>query len=278
MIRFRRSSDPTTSREVVHKLWIFSWRGAVAVVFLLAWQFVPDVSSIRSQAHWLDPFFISSPSRVYHEFTLLIVGDTKDGLPAVWPYLWHTVEATLIGTAAGVAIGMLLGVILSNNETLSEIFNIYVAALNAVPRIALIPIVILIVGANITASVVTAILIVTFVAFFNAYAGGRNVPIPMIQHARLLGASPLQIMLRVRLPNVFLWTFAALPNAIAFGLLASVFAEVMTGADGMGKLIVESTTLVDSSLAFAVVVILGAVGIILVEIAESLQRRILHWA
>jgi NitT/TauT family transport system permease protein len=84
-------------------------------------------------------------------------------------------------------------------------------------------------------------------------------------------------MWRVRWPHVLAWTVTALPNAVSFGLVSVVTAEILTGTVGMGRLLLDSVTTVQASLTFAVVVVLSILGIVLVAIAEVIQRRWLHW-
>lgn len=255
--------------------WLWFWRAVIAATFLLLWQYLPDVNWVRRQVHWMDPFFISSPSRVYRELGHLFTGSHG---PSVWPYLENTLKATLIGTVIGLGIGLAAGAILSDNPRLAQVVGPFITMMNSIPRIALIPIVVLIVGPTLKASVVSAVLVVTFIAFFNALQGGRSVPQHVLQNARLLGANRFQIMSRVRFPYVLMWTFAALPNAIAFGLLTVVTAELLTGSKGMGNLVFSATENVDATLSFAVVVILSFVGVVVVSLTEQLKRRLLHWA
>jgi len=254
-------------------LWF--WRVLIAAAFLLLWQYLPRVIWVRHQVHWVDPFFISSPSRVYRELVHLFTGTHG---PSVWPYLENTMKATFIGTAIGLAIGVLAGAVLSDNPRLAQVMAPFITMMNSIPRIALIPIVVLIVGPTLEASVISSVLVVTFIVFFNALQGGRSVSQTVLQNARLLGANRRQIMFRVRFPYVLMWTFAALPNAIAFGLLTVVTAELLTGSIGMGNLIFSATTNVDATLSFAVVVILSFVGVTIVAVTEQLKRRLLHWA
>lgn len=256
--------------------WVWFWRAVITVVFLLLWQYLPRVDWVRGQVHWVDPFFISSPTRVYHELDHLFTG--THGVPSVWPYLENTLKATFIGTAIGVGLGIVAGAILSDSPPLAQIFSPFITMMNSIPRIALIPIVVLIVGPTLKASVISAVLVVTFIAFFNALQGGRSVPPQVLQNARLLGAKRRQILFRVRFPYVLMWTFAALPNCISFGLLTVVTAELLTGSKGMGNLIFSATTNVDATLSFAVVVILSFVGAVIVALTEQLKKRLLHWA
>jgi NitT/TauT family transport system permease protein len=255
--------------------WLWFWRAVIAAAFLAMWQYLPDVAWVRDQVHWVDPFFISSPSRVCTELRHLFTGTHG---PSVWPYLVNTLKATFLGTAIGIAIGLAAGALLSDQPKLAEVVAPFITMMNSIPRIALIPIVVLIVGPTITASVISAVLVVTFIAFFNALQGGRSVSPHVLQNAALLGANRRQIMLRVRFPYVLMWTFAAMPNAIAFGLLTVVTAELLTGSKGMGNLIFSATTNVDATLSFAVVIILSFVGTVVVALTEQLKRRLLHWA
>jgi NitT/TauT family transport system permease protein len=255
--------------------WLSFWRIMIAGVFLLLWEYLPHLAWVRHRVHWVDPFFISSPSRVYHELGNLFTG-TKG--PSVWPYLWNTLQATFLATAIGIAIGLIAGALLSDRPKLAQVVAPFITMMNSIPRIALIPIVVLIVGPTLSASVVSAVLVVTFIAFFNALQGGRSVSPHVLQNAALLGANRRQIMFRVRFPYVLMWTFAALPNAIAFGLLTVVTAELLTGSIGMGNLIFSATTNVDATLSMAVVIILSFVGTVVVSLTEQLKRVVLHWA
>jgi NitT/TauT family transport system permease protein len=153
----------------------------------------------------------------------------------------------------------------------------FIMAINAVPRIALIPVIVIIVGPNENASIVTAITVVFFIVFFNAYEGGRKIAREVLQNARLLGYDGLSIMWRIRLPYVVAWTFASLPNAISFSLLAVVTTEILTGASGIGKLILVSEDTVNATLTFAVVCILAVIGLFLVMATTLARSRLLFW-
>lgn len=251
------------------------WRIVILAAVLSAWQYLPTVKAVQHHIRWMNPFFVSSPERVYREIVNLVTA--SHGVPSIWPNLWVTVEATLIGTGIGLSTGMILGAFLSNNDRLSRIFSFYIVVLNAMPRVALIPIVVIIVGTHVWASVVSSAIVVSFLTFFNAFEGGRSVPNVMLQNAQVLRASNWQVMFRVRFPHVLIWTFAAIPNAVAFGLVSVVTTQLLTGVEGMGGLMLTATANVNSDLSFAVMVILSVLGVILVAVAERIRRAVLHW-
>jgi NitT/TauT family transport system permease protein len=274
-----RKVDPvvrgTRRANRVRQLWVRLTQLAILVAFLALWQWLPSIGFLRAHVKFLDPYFISSPSQTAS--TLLSLMRGTDGYASVWPAAWSTAIATLVGTAVGTVLGAVVGLITSNFKTLSDILRPFILALNAVPRIALIPIIVIMFGPTKTATITTAVTVVFFLVFFNAFEGGRSVRPEILENARILGAKPLTIMWQVRRPYTQAWTIASLPNAVSFGLVAVVTAELLTGTNGMGRVLLESVTTVQSSLTFAVVVILSVFGLVLVALAELLRRYLLHW-
>jgi NitT/TauT family transport system permease protein len=242
-------------------------------VILLLWQYASDIPFIGGKWVVLNPFFISSPSAVASElWTQLFTADGQ--MPG---YLWATVGSTLIGLGIGLVTGALAGLLLSNSEALAQVIRPFLVAFNAVPRVALIPVIVIIVGPSFEASVVSCFIVIFFVVFFSAYEGGRTVPKHMLQNARLLGASRWEMMRTVRFPCVLAWTFASLPVAVTFGLITVVTTEILTGAGGMGHLIVTALATSEATLTFATIVALGVVGLVIVLIADAIKAKMLHW-
>jgi NitT/TauT family transport system permease protein len=247
----------------------------ILAAFLLGWQFLPKVGWLSSHFKFLDPYFISSPAAVWGTLKNLVTG--ANGSPELWPYARSTIEASILGTLIGTLLGAGVGLLLSNSPTVSDVLRPFLIAVNAVPRVALIPIIVIIFGPTVTSSTITAVTVVFFVVFFNAYEGGRTVPADVLENARMLGATSSQLMFRVRWRYVLAWTVTALPNATSFGLVSVVTAEILTGTVGMGRLLLDSVTSVQASLTFAVVVVLSVLGILLVAVTALLRRRWLHW-
>jgi NitT/TauT family transport system permease protein len=263
------------SRRRERRAAVLATQVALGLVILAGWQFVPQIHGIQHWGHVFDPFFISSPQRIAQSIRDLATG--ASGGKSLWSYLSPTLFASLLGALIGMVLGAMVGLLLSNIDFLSRVLQPYLVALNAVPRVALIPIMIILFGPTFTASVVMAVLVTFFVAFFNAYEGGRNVPPQLLQNARVLGANGAQIMLRVRLPYVLAWTLAALPLAVTFAILTVVTSEILSGNAGMGQLLYNANVAANSSQTFAVVVILSVVGVLVVSLAQVVKRRVLHW-
>jgi NitT/TauT family transport system permease protein len=247
----------------------------IVIAFLAGWQYLPKIAALRNATKIFNPFFISSPSQIVQELSYLAGG--THGAVSIWPYLGTTLKSALIGTVIGMAIGAFGGLLLSNAPRLNLIFRPFILAVNAIPKIALIPVIIIIVGPGTTASSISSALVVTFIVFYNALEGGLSVPRHVLDNAKLLGAGPGGIMGRVRLPMVLAWTFAALPNAISFGLVSTITAEILDGSPGLGRLLLDSLNLGQATLTFTLVVIMAFVGLVLVGVARQGQKRLLHW-
>lgn len=264
------------SRSEGHKRLIrLFWQVLIVAVFLGAWQGIPDIPGITKVSRFLDPFFISSPSSVATTVWDLMTGTPNAG--AIWPEVGITVGAALVGSAAGVIVGGVGGLLCGGNEELYKVVRPLVMALNAVPRITLVPIIVVVVGASPAADALSAAMLVVFIVFYNAVEGARSVSPETIEFARLLGASKRTRLLKVRGPYALAWVFASLPNAISFGLVGAVTTELFTGSRGLGQVMITAVDTADASLTFAVVVILAVVGIILFQGVDFLRRKSLSW-
>lgn len=245
-----------------------------AATVLLLWQYLPQVGNL-SQWKMLDPYFISSPTLVGESLVNLLLG--RDGVPSVWEYLWPTFLASVIGLTIAMVVGGLIGLLLGSFEFAGAVFRPFVVALNAVPRIALIPIVVVLFGSGMQSSVVVALMVVVFVALFNAYEGARTVEAHVRQNVRLLGASGWDVMWRVRFPYALAWTLSSLPVAVSFAIVSVVTGEILTGVEGMGLLITGATNAADTSLTFAVIIVLSVCAMLMLWASDVFKRRMLHW-
>jgi NitT/TauT family transport system permease protein len=255
--------------------WAIVLQIALLIAWILIWEYVPKIPGLSKVSTFLDPFFISSPTRTWGALTALLSGTSLVG--SIWPFMRETLQSALIGTAIGMAVGTGLGLLLSNSERLNQVFRPFVLALNSVPRIAMIPIIVVLLGATSATAIASAAITAFFTVFFNAYAGGRQIPAQVLDNATVLGATPMQLMRSVRLPFVMAWAFASLPNAVSHGLLSTVTAEILTGYAGMGRLLVLAVGQANSHLTISVVIMLSFVGLALVLVSDLLRKRWLHW-
>jgi NitT/TauT family transport system permease protein len=244
---------------------------------LAAWQWVPSIHALRKVSPAFDPFFISSPERLGKTLYYLAVGGVR-GVPLIWKPFENSVVPAVIGTAIAVVVGALAGLICSNWVTLNRVVRPFVIVGNALPRITMIPIIVIIAGPTKTANILIGFLVVFFLVFWNAYEGGVSVSQETLENVRILGASRFQQLRRVRLPYVLVWTFASLPNAVGFGLTAIITSELFTGgSNGLGQVLLLAVQTANADLTFSVTIIIGITGLLLIGSASLLRKRVLHW-
>jgi NitT/TauT family transport system permease protein len=224
---------------------------------------------------FLDPFFISQPSLIALQLWKWTFGAQAGFL---LPHLASTLGATLLGLVVATSTGFLVGLLLSQSPTMAKTLNPFIVSLNSLPRIAMVPLITMVFGLGLLAKVVTAWFVVFFLIFFNTFKGSVSIEKHLLQFCQTLGGTPRQMMWSVRVPSALAWTFAALPNAISFSLVAVVIAEFVGTTKGMGYLIVTALSTLNATEMFAAITVLGLSGIALVAIAERVERRLLRWS
>ena len=256
-------------------------RLGLVVAVLAIWELVPRVPGIAAWMPIFDPFFISAPSRIAAKFWELATTSGDQGVVLksgnLFVQLWATLRATLLGFAVGVGSGFVAGLVLSQARTLARVLHPYLVAVNALPRIALVPLIIMIFGTGLGAKVVLAWLIVFFIVFFNTYSGGRSIEPALVDACRILGASRVQLLRTVVIPHVAGWTFAILPLAMSASIIGVVVGEFVGGAQGLGYVITVALGQLEATELFVALITLCLVAVALISLTARLERRLLHW-
>jgi NitT/TauT family transport system permease protein len=265
---------PGPRRRLGEHLRIALYQLILLCVFLGLWEGLTRVPYLIKNT-FLDPFFISRPSLIGQQLWNWTFG-TQAGF--LLPHLASTLGATLLGLVVATTTGFLVGLLLSQSPIMAKTLNPFIVSLNSLPRIAMVPLITMVFGLGLLAKVVTAWFVVFFLIFFNTFKGSVSIEKHLLQFCQTLGGTPRQIMWSVRVPSALAWTFAALPNAISFSLVAVVIAEFVGTTKGMGYLIVTALSTLNATEMFAAITVLGLSGIALVAIAERVERRLLRWS
>lgn len=256
------------------KIIVLTWQVAILAGFIGIWEAGTRIGWLVENT-FMDPFFISQPSQVVQRLYEWTLGKQAG---FIWPHLEATLLATLLGLVISVVTGFLFGLLLSQNPRVARILNPFITGLNSLPRIAFVPLITMVFGLGLASKVVTAWFIVFFLVFFNTFKGGCSIEKHIVDFCRTLGATPSQITWSVRVPHALAWTFAVLPNAVAFSLIGVVISEFVGSTTGMGYLIITSLSTLNSTDMFATIVVLSAVGIALVSMIRRVEQYLMRWA
>src|SRR5262249_11055021 len=193
---------------------------------------------VASRVRLLDPFFFSQPSIFgARAFEWLTDARLLLGGRSIYYHLLVTMEEMAGGFILGVLLGVTVGFSLGRSRFWSAVFNPYIQVLNALPRLVLAPIFVLLLGIDERSKIALGFSLVFFIVFFNAYRGVRDVDRNILNNARMLGASEAQLARHVLLPSAMTWILLSLHTSVGFALVGAVVGEYLAAAQALGWII-----------------------------------------
>ena len=216
-------------------------------------------------------FFFGEPLKVLARLVQWFVsGD-------IYQHLWVTLVETLLAFLIGTGCGVVVGLWLALAPVASAILDPYIKAVNAMPRVILAPIFFVWFGLGIASKVALGVTLVFFIVFFNVYQGVREVSPVVLANARMLGASPRQLLRYVYMPSAMSWVFASLHNSVGLAFVGAVVGEYLGSARGVGYLILQAEGTFDINTVFAGIVLLTAFALALDWVVGIAERRLMVW-
>jgi NitT/TauT family transport system permease protein len=195
-------------------------------------------------------------------------------------YLDHigiTVAETLLGFAFGSILAFGLGMAVALSRRVEYFLYPFIIMFQAMPKVALAPLIIVWFGLGITSKVIGAALVAFFPLMVNTIVGLRSAEEDRINLMRSLAASRWQIFWMLQLPNAMPYIFAGLEIAMIFALIGAIVAEFVGAQAGLGMLIQSMNFTMDVAGQFSVLLILSMLGLLLNGFVAEIRRRVLFW-
>jgi NitT/TauT family transport system permease protein len=222
---------------------------------------------------------------IVFDWPIWLVPTPVDVAQALWDFrdllphqFWVTLVETLLGFGLAVVIGIPTAVAIAYSRLLERTIYPILLALNAVPKIAIAPILILWMGFGYGPKIVVALLLCLFPIVISTATGLKSTPAELVELGRSLVASRLQIFLRIRFPYALPQIFVGLKVAISLAVIGAVIGEFVCASEGLGWVIVNSGANVNTSLAFAAMALLAVMSIGLFYALAILERLLVPWA
>ena len=242
----------------------FFFRLALIAMVLVLWE---------AMVIYLDvpKYILPPPSQVsyglYNGFTSGLYVD----------HLGVTLLETFMGFALGCCLAFVFGTMVALSRSLEYFLYPFIVMFQAMPKVALAPLIIVWFGLGLTSKVVNAALVAFFPLMVNTIVGLKSAEEDRISLMRSLAASRWQIFWMLQLPNAMPYIFAGLEIAMIFALIGSIVGEFVGAEKGLGMLIQSMNFTMDVAGQFSVLLILSFLGLLLNGMVAFFRRRILFW-
>lgn len=215
----------------------------------------------------IDPFFWSTPSRIASAAIIMF----KEG--SIFYDTWFTLEATIIGFLLGSLLGAVIGLSLWWSSNAAAVVQPYIVVFNAVPKIALGPLIILIFGIGISSKIALAVAFTAVITALAAYAGVKAVDDDLVKLTLSLGGRRRDVFFKIVVPSTLPWITSSLHINIGLALAGAIAGEFISSQYGLGKLIMYAGATYDMALIWVGIIILALLATGLYAIIYWLEQR-----
>lgn len=233
-------------------------------LFLLGWE-----ALVRWQGY--APYVLPGPGLVWRKFAVVLADGTL---------LWHstiTLGEVVAGLALGVGVAILLGYAIAKSHLLDQLLSPYLVALQAVPIVALAPLLIIWVGFGAWSKILVCALTVFFPMLINTGVGIRSVEPDLVALMRSLRASRWQMFTLLEVPSALPVLLAGLKVSVTLAVIGAVVGEFVGADRGLGFLVNLGRNLLDTPLMFVALLTLVALALCLYGLVSLLERWLLRW-
>ncbi len=196
----------------------------------------------------------------------------------LWKYLSQSLIVLFAGLGLASVFGIALGLAMARFRVIDIALDTYITALYSIPSVALVPVLVLWFGFEITAKTAVVFLFTFFPIVINTYQGVKNVDERLLEVGRAFRCGERDLWIHIVLPAALPFIVAGLRLAIGRGLIGMVLADLYTAITGIGYLIARYASTYRTDAMFVPIVTLGILGITLTSLLRFVERRIAPWA
>lgn len=236
------------------------------VIFLAVWELLVRWNGIA-------PIYLPAPSSiVVYLFRMIVDGSMAYNLGIT---LLRIFAGFIIAGIAGISVGVIMGM----SRILARIADPWIAALYPLPKISLIPLLIIWLGTGEAYKIVISAVTAFFPIVISTYSGIRQADRGLMKAAKDLGASRTQVQLKVVIPSAIPSIFAGLQLGMGVTIILVVAAEMIggSGQGGMGYLLISAGQVMETEKVFASLVVLAVMGAVIIKLQQWLDRKIAPW-
>lgn len=230
--------------------------------FLITWEYLANKKIIN-------PFIFSSPTRIYATLKELIL--TKE----IYKHLLTTLNEIIISFTLGISLGFICAIILYEAPTLAKITEPFLTMLNSLPKVALGPMIIIIMGANTKSIITMALLINLIISILNIYNGFLGTDKNKLKLMHSFKATHIQILKYLVIPESLRTIISSLKINISMTLIGVIMGEFLVSKKGIGYLIIYGTQIFNLNLVMTGIFLLIILSIILYKTITFIEHKTL---
>jgi NitT/TauT family transport system permease protein len=236
------------------------------VGFIAIWE-------LMVRARGIAPIYLPAPSSIAVYLWRMVA----DGTMAY--HLGVTLARIFAGFALAAVAGIALGLLMGMSRTIARVADVWIAALYPLPKISLIPLLIIWLGTGEAYKIVISAVTAFFPIVISTYAGIRQSDRGLVKAAKDLGASPQQIQFKVVIPAAIPSIFAGLELGMGVTIILVVAAEMIGGSSqgGMGYLLIMAGQVMETEKVFASLVVLAVMGAVIIKLQQWTDRKLAPW-
>ncbi len=217
----------------------------------------------------IKPFLLPSP--------IAVVAELADSPAWYAAHAGQTLLQTFLGFALAVVLGVLMAVGIVYSRWVEQSLYTLLVGLNSIPKVAVAPLFIVWLGTGLEPKVAIAFLIAVFPIVIDTVLGLRSVDPDLLDLARSLRGSRLQVLRMVRFPNALPSLFAGMKVGISFAFIGAIVGEFVASSSGLGYVILSSQATFDTTRMFAAIFLLAVIGTILFYVVELAEKAFIPW-
>jgi NitT/TauT family transport system permease protein len=246
----------------VEKRWVRFYQLVIFLLFFSGWE-------LASQKRWIDPLLFSSPSKIWD----LFVQKIQDG--TLLSNLGVTLTETVLGFILGTLAGTILAAVLWWSPMLSKIFDPYLVILNAMPKVALGPILIVALGPGYPSIIAMGAIISVIITTIVVYTSFKEVDPNYLKVLQTFGASRAQCFKEAILPASFPTIISTLKVNVGLSWVGVIVGEFLVSAKGLGYMIIYGFQVFNFTLVFLSLMVIAVFATIMYQLVELLEKKLI---
>lgn len=246
----------------LEKRWVHFYQIIIFLVFFSSWEFL-------SRIQWIDPLIFSSPAKI----TTLLIDKIQDG--TLITHIGVTLTETVFGFILGTLLGTILAAILWWSPFLSKILDPYLVILNAMPKVALGPVLIVALSPGYPSIIAMGAIISVIITTIVVYTAFKEVDPNYLKVLQTFGATKFQCFKEAILPACFPTIISTLKVNVGLSWVGVIVGEFLVSSKGLGYMIIYGFQVFNFTLVFLSLFVIAIFATIMYQLVELLEKKLI---